>query len=63
MTKELGKRLLSVEETAEYLGIAARTIYNQIAPKAKRKFPIKAKRVGRLVRFDLHDLERYIDSL
>lgn len=63
MKQELGKRLLSVEETAEYLGIAAMTIYNQIAPKAKKKFPVKAKRVGRLVRFDIRDVERYIQSL
>lgn len=63
MKQELGKRLLTIEETAEYLGIAARTIYNQIAPKAKRKFPIKAKRVGRLVRFDIRDVERYIEAL
>jgi len=57
------KRLLSPEETAEYLGISVRTIYNQISRRAKRKFPVKPKRVGRLVKFDIRDLDAYIESL
>jgi predicted DNA-binding transcriptional regulator AlpA len=57
------KRLLSVEETAAFLGIAVRTIYNQIGRKAKRKFPIKAKRIGRRILFDIRELESYVDSL
>ena len=57
------KRLLSVEETASYLGISERTIYNQIAPKAKRRFPVKCKRVGKLIRFDIKALDAFIDSL
>lgn len=57
------KRLLSVEETAEYLGISPRTIYNQVAPKAKKKFPVKPKRIGKLVKFEISDLDQYVDSL
>lgn len=57
------KRLLSVEETARYLGLSPRTIYNQIAPKSKRPFPVKAKRIGKLVKFDIRDLDRYVDTL
>jgi excisionase family DNA binding protein len=58
------KRLLSVEETALYLGISPRTIYNQISRNAKVPFVVKPKRVGRkLIRFDLRDLEAYVDSL
>ena len=57
------KRLLSVEETARYLGLSPRTIYNQICPKAKKPFPVKPKRVGKLVKFDIHDLNEYVDSL
>lgn len=57
------KRLLSVEETAAYLGISARTIYNQVGRKAKRPFPIKAKRIGKLVKFDIREIDRYIESL
>ena len=61
--EHLDKRLLSVEETARYLDISPRTIYNQIGRKAKKKFPIKPKRVGKLVKFDIRDVDRYIDSL
>ena len=50
------KRLLSVEETAVYLGISPRTIYNQIGRRATSPFPIKPKRIGRLVKFDLEDM-------
>ena len=59
---ELKKRLLSIEETAEILGISPRTIYNGVAPKAKRPFLIKPKRVGRLVKFRIEDIEAYIEA-
>jgi len=58
-----GIRLLSVEETAIYLGISPRSIYNRIGRKAKSPFPIKPKRIGRLVKFDLKDIKAYVDSL
>jgi excisionase family DNA binding protein len=57
------RRLLSVEETAQYLSLSPRTIYNAIAPKSKRPFPVKPKRIGKLVRFDIRDLDRYVNSL
>ena len=67
MTDRRGKngvrRLLSVEEAAIYLGLSPRTIYNAVAPKSRRPFPVKPKRVGKLVKFDLRDLESYIESL
>jgi excisionase family DNA binding protein len=56
------KRLLSVEEAAQYLGMAPRTIYNAVAPKSKNPFPVKAKRIGKLVRFDIRDLDAFIDA-
>ena len=52
---EFLKRLLSVEAVAVYLGISARNINNQIRPRAKRRVPIPAKRVGKLVKFDILD--------
>jgi predicted DNA-binding transcriptional regulator AlpA len=61
-TMELKKRLLSIEETAAILGISPRTIYNGVAPRAKRPFPIKPKRVGRLVKFRIEDIEAYIEA-
>ena len=63
MENGLKKRLLSVDEAALYLGLSPRTIYNQVCRKATKPFPIKPKRVGKLVKFDIQDLDRYIDSL
>jgi len=57
------RRLLSVEETATYLGLSPRTIYNQVHRKTKNPFPVKPKRFGKLVKFDKRDLDKYIDSL
>ena len=61
--KNIMKRLLDIKEAAQYLGISERTLYNRIAPKAQNPFPIKVKRVGKSVRFDLEDLKRFVDSL
>ena len=57
------KRLLSVEETATYLGLSPRTIYNGVAPGSKNPFPVKAKRIGKLVRFDIRDLDKFCEGL
>ena len=63
MAQGVRKRLLSVQEAAAYLGISARTIYNGISRKATKPFPVKPKRIGKLVKFDLKDLDRYIENL
>jgi len=57
------KRLLTVQEAAAYLGIAAGHLYNLISPNAKKPFPVRPKRIGGAVRFDIRDLEKYVDSL
>jgi predicted DNA-binding transcriptional regulator AlpA len=57
------KRLLSVEETAAYIGISPRTLYNRISWKATNPFPVTPKRVGRRVKFDRDELDAYVDSL
>jgi excisionase family DNA binding protein len=57
------KRLLSVGEAAFYLSISPRTLYSAVAPKSKKPFPVKPKRMGKLVRFDIKDLDRYVDAL
>ncbi|CAB5110497.1 hypothetical protein D3OALGA1CA_1995 [Olavius algarvensis associated proteobacterium Delta 3] len=62
-TEIITQRLLSVKETAAYLGISPRSIYNRLGRKSKNRFPIKPKRVGRLLKFDRQDLDRYIDSI
>ena len=57
------RRLLGVEEVADLLGISPKTIYNQVGRKSKRQFPVKAKRVGRLVKFAVEDVENFIQKL
>ena len=57
------KRLLNVSETALYLGLSRQTIYNGIAPKSEKPFPVKPKRWGKRVLFDVRDLDRFADSL
>ena len=56
-------KLLKATDVAEILNISYRTIYNQTGRKAKKRFPIKPKRIGRLIKFDRKDIESYIDSL
>ena len=58
-----GKRLLDVPETALFLGLKPRTIYNRIGPKAKDPFPVKPKRIGNKILFDIKELERFVGSL
>jgi predicted DNA-binding transcriptional regulator AlpA len=57
------KRLLSVQDAAVYLGLSARTLYNATGPKAKVPFPVKPRRIGKRVLFDVHDLDRFVDTL
>jgi predicted DNA-binding transcriptional regulator AlpA len=63
MTETIKPRLLNVEETANYLSIAPKTIRNRLGPKAPDPFPVKPKRIGKRVLFDRRDLDRYIDEL
>ncbi len=63
MKQSAVKRLLNVEEAAHYLGIAPKTIRNRIGPKAEDPFPVKPKRLGKRVLFDIKDLDRFVDSL
>lgn len=59
----LSRRLLSLEETAEYLGLSRRTLYNRSGRRAKNPLPFKLKRIGKLVKVDLRDLEKYVESI
>ncbi len=56
-------KLLSIEQAAEYLSISPKTIRNGLGPRAPQPFPVKAKRFGKRVLFDIKDLERYADGL
>ncbi len=53
-------RLLKIDEVAKMLGISKSTLYKRCAPGAKNPFPIKAKRVGRSVRFSESKIQQYI---
>ena len=57
------KRLLNVDETARYLGIAPKTLRNRLGPRAEHPFPVKPKRIGKRVLFDVKALDAFVDSL
>lgn len=56
-------RLLNINDAAKYLGIAPKTLRNRLGPKAENPFPVKPKRIGKMVLFDLKALDAFIDSL
>jgi hypothetical protein len=56
-------RLLDIDTAAEYLSIAPRTLRNRLGRKVEDPFPVKPKRFGRKVLFDIRDLDRYVDSM
>jgi hypothetical protein len=61
--REIAPRMLSVDDAARYIGIAAKTIRNRIGPRAKIVFPVKPKRIGGRVLFDVKELDAYLDIL
>ncbi|MFA7455641.1 MAG: helix-turn-helix domain-containing protein [Desulfobulbaceae bacterium] len=56
------RRLLTVDETAQYLGLAPVTVRKGLGRKAKKPFPVKPIRIGRAVRFDVNDLNAFIEA-
>jgi excisionase family DNA binding protein len=54
-SNESAKRLLNVEEAAQYLGLQADTVY-----KKARLRELPSVKVGRALRFDVEALERFI---
>jgi hypothetical protein len=61
--REIKPRMLSIEEAASYIGLAAKTIRNRIGAKAEKPFPVRPKRIGGRVLFDIKDLDKYLDAL
>lgn len=51
------KRLLSIDELAEYIAVPKGTIYNWIS---LRKLPFV--KIGRRVKFDKQDIDKIIDK-
>ncbi len=54
------RRLLKIEDVAFRLGIAKKTISNELS---KGCFPLKPKRYGRRLLFDSLDVENFIEKL
>ena len=53
----VGKRLLNVQEAAEYLGLEIDTVY-----KKSRLRELPSVKVGRALRFDMVALQRFIEE-
>ena len=53
----VNKRLLTVKETAEYLGVTTGSLYQMVH---RRTVPFV--KLGKVLRFDLKRLEEYIDN-
>ena len=58
----VAKRLLTIAETAGYLGIARQSLYNRIGRNAKDPFPVRPVRIFGKPLFDMRDLDRYIEE-
>ena len=54
---DVGKRLLTVKETAQYLGLEVDTVY-----KKARLRELPYVKVGRALRFDVQALERFVEQ-
>lgn len=56
-------RLLDIEAAAHYIGLSPKTLRNRLGRKAEDPFPVKPKRHGRKLVFDVKDLDRFADEL
>jgi len=54
------KRLMSVQDLAQYLGMSHWTVRAKIR---NDEFPFKPRRLGRFLKFDIQEVDRYINSL
>jgi len=52
------RRLIDINELSEYLGISKHTLYTWVS---QRRIPYV--KVGRLTKFDLDDIDEWIDNL
>ena len=59
----INPRLLDVESAARFLGIAPKTLRNRLGSRAPDPFPVKPKRIGKKVLFDIKDLKNFVDDL
>jgi excisionase family DNA binding protein len=57
MIEKMQSRLFTVQEAARYLAVSASTLYGWVWQRR-----ISFVKVGRALRFDVRDLERFIDE-
>lgn len=58
MDDQVGEKLLTVPEVARILRVGVNTVYREI-----QKGHLKVSRVGRLIRVQPVDVQRYLDSM
>ncbi len=51
---------MGVKELSDYIGLRPQTIYNMLCTG---RFPIKHKRLGRRLKWEIRDVNNYLDSL
>ena len=54
------KRLMGVQDLAQYLGMSHWTVRAKIR---NDEFPFKPRRLGRFLKFDIQEVEQYINNL
>lgn len=57
MPNDITQRLMSVRDAAKYLAISERTLWNLTNEKK-----IPAAKIGRCVRYDVKDIDRFINQ-
>jgi predicted DNA-binding transcriptional regulator AlpA len=54
------KRMMDIKELSAYIGLRPQTIRNRISLGS---FPIPTKKIGRLLKWDRRDVDKYLDRL
>ena len=54
------KRMMDIRELGAYIGLKPQTIRNQLA---LGRFLIPTKKIGRLLKWDLRDVDQFLDRL
>lgn len=52
--------MMDIQDLSANTGLSRQTIYNKLSAGT---FPIKTKRIGRRLRWDRKDVDRYLDQL
>jgi len=58
--KNIGRRMLGIEEVSIIIGLRPQTIRNKLS---NGTFPIATKKIGRLLKWDSKDIEKFLDRL